>query len=116
MTAPSRLCLIRHLMTAAAALAQASDDPERAARYATTAARLRDLARAPQGPDRGPVVFLPGFRSVALIDLLAEAWVHQYHYRGIEGLDAEVVDGAGQLLRELAWAWPEAGLIDSVRA
>jgi hypothetical protein len=97
-----RRCLIRHLMTAAKAIAEA-DETDHPERFSAVAARFRDLSYGPPREDAGPVVSMADGGVVLLSHLLAAAWLRHYATLPTQGINIEMLDAARQLLLELAW-------------
>jgi hypothetical protein len=100
-------CLFRHLMLAAEEIASPGGPAAREGRFAAVAARFRDLSYGPRRKGVGPVVVGEDGIVVPLSDLLAKAWLREREAFPGQGIDADLLEAARQLLLGLAWSLPD---------
>jgi hypothetical protein len=100
-------CLFRHLMLAAEEIALQAGLACQDNRFAAVAARFRDLSYGPRRKGVGPVVEREDGTFVPLSDLLADAWLRDHAAFPDQGIDADLLEAAGQLLLGLAWKLPD---------
>ncbi len=104
-----RTCLLHHLVVAAEELALDGQLGAESVRYVLLAARLRDMASHPEWDGDQPAIAVGSGSPQTLVGLLAEAWCGRRRRFPVQGIDPELLDAAGELLRGLAWEVP-AGL------
>jgi len=99
--------LFHHLSLAAEEIARRDDLAGGVERFAAAAARFRDLSYGPRREGVGPVVEIEDGAFVPLSDLLAASWSQHRGAFPNQGIDAELLEAARQLLLELAWHLPD---------
>jgi hypothetical protein len=101
-----RNCLLHHLVVAAEEIAGDGQLGDESVRYVMLAARLRDMASHPEWDIDQPSIAIGSGSSQTLVGLLAEAWGRRRGRFPVQGIEPELLDAAGELLRGLAWDVP----------
>jgi hypothetical protein len=101
-----RNCLLHHLVVAAEELAGDGRLTDESVRYVMLAARLRDMASHPDWDIDQPSIAVGSGPSQSLVGLLAEVWGRRRGRFPVQGIEPELLEAAGELLRGLAWEVP----------